>query len=195
MELDVIRKRAEVIQSGVTSQNRLNYEFRIFPEQWFTCSGQITGLLLGADIVSENSNAYPQVQVWRNTGGDTYTRQASHEIRLIPGDFSPDGVLRYTLTSPLSFQSGDVLGVYQLDRSDTVVGLYYFSNASAPVSYSMTNNPTSAISLSSLLAITGQVTLITPITSEFSKFWLIFESSECVQITDLVVKHFIAMHT
>ena len=68
----------------------------------------------------------PEIQIWRNTGGNTYTRQASQEIRLAAGDyFSPDGVFQYNLTTPISYQSGDVLGVYQPDQSDSIVRVYY----------------------------------------------------------------------
>ena len=38
------------------------------------------------------------------------TRQDSQQIRLNPGDFSREGVLKYNLDPPnMSFQSGDVL--------------------------------------------------------------------------------------
>ena len=165
MKLDVLRKRAEKIPFGQTSRDVLDDEFRMFPDWSFTCNGIITSLLLGADI-PRRDKSYPEIQIWRNTGGNKYTRQGSQEIRLARGDFSPDGVLQYNLTTPISFQSGDVLGVYQPEGRS--VRLYYFINASAPISYSERYNPTSPISLSSLSSINGQVTLITPLTSEFN---------------------------
>ena len=167
MELDLLRKRAEKIPNGWRSQYELDAEFRIFPDFKFTCNGHITSLLLGADI--KKGIDFPEVHVWRNGGGDLYTRQASQEIRLKKGDFSPDGVLQYILICPLAFQSGDVLGVYQPRQSNSVVRLYYFNNDTAPVSYSTSSIPTT-ISLSSLSPVNGQVTLITPLTSEFNYY-------------------------
>ena len=62
--------------------------------------------------VSTNRNHYPEVQVWRIDAGITPTWVARQEIRLTAGDFSPDGVLQYNLTSSIPFQNGDFLGVY-----------------------------------------------------------------------------------
>ena len=147
----------------------LDEEFRIFPGWNFTCDGHITSLLLGADIPRKNGNGYPEIQIWRNTGDDNYTRQASQEIRLTSGDFSPDGVLQYNLTTPMSFQSGDVLGVYQPDRRDSAVRLYYtYETSAASVTFFEWYNPT-IISLSSLAPIYGQVALVTPLTSKLKK--------------------------
>ena len=53
--------------------------------------------------------------------------------KLAAGDFSPDGVLSYTLPTPLPFQSGDVLGVYQPITHLSVVRLYHFNESNAPV--------------------------------------------------------------
>ena len=51
-------------------------------------------------------------------------------------------MLQYNLTTPISYQSGDVLGVYQPDQSDSVVRVYYDSNASNTYRVSE-SNPTS----------------------------------------------------
>ena len=111
MELDVIRKRAA---QRMSPANVLDGEFWINPDWRFTCNGNLTSLLLGANIprLNHKDAGFPEIQIWRNTGGSNYTRQASQEIRLNPGDFSPDGVLQYNLTTPMPFQTGDVLGVY-----------------------------------------------------------------------------------
>ena len=139
MQLDLLRKNAELIQNGRQSTDRLSNELRLFPSMTFNCSGHITGLLLGADIRWSPSikNRYPEVQIWRNVfASDQFIRQASQEIRLNPGgDFSPDGVLQYTLAPPISFQSGDVLGVYQPPEHESVVRLYYAGSNNASDSY------------------------------------------------------------
>ena len=161
MELDLLRRRAEKISSGSTSAGGgLDDEFRLNPGESFSCSGTMTGLLL-VGAVRTGRNQYPEIQIWRNTDGNTYTRQASQEIRLNPGDFSPDGVLQYNLTTPISYQSGDVLGVYQPRQQDSVVRVYYDANAST--TYQASNNPTSPITISNPLPASDELILISPI--------------------------------
>ena len=67
--------------------------------------------------------------------GNHFNKIETRTINLSAGDFSPDGVLQYNLTTPLSFQSGDVLGVYQPPQSTSVVNLYYRIDSSAPLAY------------------------------------------------------------
>ena len=99
-------------------------------------------------------------------GTDQFTRQASQEIRLNPGDFSSDGVLQYILTTPMSFQSGDVLGVYQPQSEESVVSLYYTRNNSAPDSYQLpTDNSPLTIALQQTIR-TSQLLLLSPITGK-----------------------------
>ena len=178
MQLDVIQRRAEIINNGGKSTDKLNDEFRLFPSMNFTCSGQITGLLLGADIrwSTNYRNQYPMVQIWRNTVGDidAYTRQASQEIRLAEGNFSPNGVLQYNLTTPISFQSGDVLGVYQPGSGSAVVRLYYNRDNNAPDSYQFQakGNPSTEnqIALQNTSRKLSQLLLLSPITGKKHTF-------------------------
>ena len=121
----------------------------------------MTGLLLvGTLRTSGRKRQYPEVQLWRNTGGNTYTRQASQEIRLAEGDFSPNGVLQYNLTTPISFQSGDVLGVYQPDHRKSIVRVYYSQENG--ITYRNSKNPTS-INLSILSLVSDELILVSPV--------------------------------
>ena len=165
MDLDLLKRRAVKIPEGDRSNDFLDHEFRLIPDMNFTCSGTITSLLIGAAYRTGRLRIeYPEVQVWKiNPEGSLYTRQGSEEIRLAAGDFSPDGVLQYTLTTPMTFQSGDVLGVYQPDQSDSLVTLFYNSDASAPTTLRISSQPTTSISLGSLSSISGQHILISPI--------------------------------
>ena len=110
-------------------------------------------------------NRYPEVQIWRNViGSDQYIRQASQEIRLNPGDFSPDGVLQYTLALPIAFQSGDVLGVYQPPEHESVVRLYYANNNSALDSYN--TSALTTVTLQNTSRKLSQLLLLSPITGK-----------------------------
>ena len=58
------------------------------------------------------------------------------EIRLDPGAFSPSGVFEYPLSTPINFQNGDILGVWQPRQQDSVVRIFYSDNDnSAPITY------------------------------------------------------------
>ena len=170
MQLDVLRKRAKQIDNmGGKSGNILDDDTMLVPSMNFTCSGHITGVLLGADIRWNTStrNRYPEIQIWRETSSDNYTRQASQEIRLNPGDFSPEGVLRYTFSTPLWFQSGDVLGVYQPPEQDSVARLYYNWESTGPVSYRVEENPSSIVLKTFHVGIIqGRLLLLSPITGK-----------------------------
>ena len=151
MELELLKTRAEEISGGgEDTGHSLDNEFRLIPFESFSCSGNMTGLLLVGTVRTGGSrNQYPEIQIWRKIdhSNNTYMHswQDSQEIRLNLGDFSPDGVLQYSLTTPISFQSGDVLGVYQPDESNSVVRVYYDSNTST--TYRVDNNPTSPITI------------------------------------------------
>ena len=163
MELDLLRRRAEKIPGSNFSDEGLNDEFRLLPNESFSCNGVMTGLLLVVTILNVGEK-YPEIQIWRNTGGSNYTRQASEEIRLNPGDFSPDGVLQYNLTTHMSFQSGDVLGVYQPFLLDSVLRVYWQFNSTS-VTYKNSFNPLSPINVLNLPIMTSEKILISPITT------------------------------
>ena len=145
-----------------TSNQGLDGEFRLLPNESFSCSGTMTGLLLVGTLGTNGKrNQYPEIQIWRNTDGNTYTRQANQEIRLAAGDFSPDGVFQYNLTTPILFQSGDVLGVYQPSTKSSVVRVYY--SQENQITFRVTNNPTSPITTPNLLSASDELILMSPI--------------------------------
>ena len=146
MSLDVLEKRAEKISSvlvNILSQNDLDGEVRLVPGLTFNCSGKIASLLLGVDVrtVTVNRDEYPEAQLWREDpelSQDNYIiykKNTSQEIRLAAGDFSPDGVLQYNLTTPIQFQSGDFLGVYQPPQDESIVRLFYANDPKATITY------------------------------------------------------------
>ena len=166
MELDLLKRRAEKIPGGEAGEgtgDRLSNEFRLLTEESFNCSGIITGLLLVGDVrvKRNNRNKYAEIQIWRNAGGNTYTRQARQDIKLNAGDFSPDGVFQYNLTSALSFQSGDVLGVYQPDQDDSIVRVYY--DLSRSTTYQVSENNPTSVNISDKPSSSDKRILISPI--------------------------------
>ena len=160
----MLRTRAMKIPGGERSDEGLEDEFRLIGDTSFTCSGTITNLQLGGTVRGGGMRTeYPEIQLWRiMTGSGFYTQQARQEIRLAEGDFSPDGVLRYNLTTPIQFQSGDVLGVYQPEEMESVVRIYYNSEVSN--TYRLNSNPSGSISFGSRRTVNNQKILISPIT-------------------------------
>ena len=163
MDLNLLRERAEKITNGGMNDDSLDNSFVILSGDSFSCSGTMTGLLfVGAVRSGKDRIMYPEIQIYRNTGGNAYTRQGnSQEIRLAEGDFSPDGVLQYNLTTPISYQSGDVLGVYQPSKGDSVVRVYY--RQTAATTHQNSDSPMSSINLNDFSTVTDQEILISPI--------------------------------
>ena len=178
MQQDLLKKRAEKITSGnVVSGNKLDHELRVVPGLNFDCSGTITSLIVGADIraIGGNRVEYPEIQIWRggqNIFGFVYERQSRTNITLTEGNSSPNGVLQYNLTTPIPFQSGDILGVYQPPENDSVVRLFYIDDTSAPVANFRNNSnalPLNFISPTIIPAtISNHHVLILPITGKIN---------------------------
>ena len=167
MELDLLKRRGERIPAGDNDGSDihfLNGEFRLVPHVNFSCSGNLTSLLIGA-TVRRKGHQYPQIQLWRTVDRNLYTRQESQVIKLAIGDFSPDGVLQYNLTTPIQFQSGDVLGIYQPLKSVSAASIYYSIDTSSPNTYRLRSNPYTGASLSfsAVSKISNQQILISPI--------------------------------
>ena len=130
IELDLLKRRAEKIDGlSMNTGSGLDRDLRLLAQESFNGSGTMNGLLLAGTIMekTEMRDEYPEIQIWRNTHSNIYTRQGREEIKLSPGDFSPDGVFQYNLTNSIAFESGDVLGVYQPSQQDSVVRVYYDS--------------------------------------------------------------------
>jgi len=87
-------------------------EQAISPNMNFTCDGSILSWTFGAQW-NANSQAYTELQMWRSsTGGDgSYTKVGSTTIML--EEENSTRLYQYTLTSPLPFQAGDILGFFQ----------------------------------------------------------------------------------
>ena len=82
MDIDLLNKRAEKSLSMESSDTFLDGEFRLMSNAAFNCNGTITGFVIGGSA-SWNRTKYPEIQIWRNTGGNTYTRQGqSQEIKM-----------------------------------------------------------------------------------------------------------------
>ena len=117
MDYDLLVQKAKQIGGdgrGDLDGNRLRGDrHSIMPSLEFTCSGTITGFLLGVDVRTDRDE-YPTIWLWNKTDETTYTRvdDSSVEIILGPSNFSTDGVYQFSLSTPLQFTANQVLGIY-----------------------------------------------------------------------------------
>ena len=97
----------------------------IFPEVGFTCSGELLGWVFGAKWEG-NSASFAELQIWRPTSDDgVFTKVGSTTIMTTQNHTD---LYNYSLSSPLSFQAGDVLGYYQPPSSESQLRLFYERN-------------------------------------------------------------------
>lgn len=165
MKLDILKKRAEKIPDGGSSQNRLNDDkFRLY-NFGFNREGRITSLLLGIDITG--GTQYPEVQIWDRAGfgnGNDANKQESRQIILSQGDFSPNGVFQYNLITPLTFRSYSMFGVYQPSQSSVRFYYHTSSTQTSPSFYERMGNPSEVDGVRQKINNIDGVILIHPIT-------------------------------
>ena len=111
--LDSLRKKAVLIYSDRESLS----ELRVLPSMNFSCSGTISSWTFVVRIQKRNGggrNQYPRFQLWRPNGTDTYEKVYEYySSRFMTADSSGLTIAEYMQRPPISFQAGDVLGVYQ----------------------------------------------------------------------------------
>ena len=110
-----------------------NYEARVFysfptfstqvlvPQTTFTCNGSILSWTFGASWEG-NTPELTELQIWRNNGDGSYTKVGNTTIMT---EESVTGFYQYPLSSPLPFQAGDILGLFQPATSTSQLGLYH----------------------------------------------------------------------
>ena len=118
-------KNAETFHNGGLAQfgRSSSDTYYVIPDLTFTCSGTITGFLLGVDV-RKNQNQYPEVFIVEHNTG-MYHSEQSETIKLNPIDFQPDGVYNYTLPNPLPFVKDQFIGIKQTRRDASRVRFYY----------------------------------------------------------------------
>ena len=140
----MLERRASKISSGQqgASPNSLaDDQLLVIPGMNFTCSrpGEVIGLLLGVEIRNMGHNMrILSLEIWRpiKFGRETrYNFITDILIDVDAGNFSSDGVIRYTIPvqDRVAFLNGDVIGVYQEFRSTR--HLYYTNNFAVPTGY------------------------------------------------------------
>ena len=112
---------------------------RFFPDIGFTCNGNITHIIIGAE--DENGTQFPQICFWRKSNGELY-KQTGINYSLVhnnTNDPSTTNLRWYNLSQPIQVQNGDVLGIHQPREMDSDLTLY-FQEVSGPPNYESNGN-------------------------------------------------------
>lgn len=94
----------------------------IIPQMNFTCDGSIRTLVFGADWFG-NTATYTEIQIWRKVRENSYTKVGMSEIRV--DDKESSRFYIYTLSSPLHYQAGDIVGYFQSRSSAAQLTILY----------------------------------------------------------------------
>ena len=113
------RERMDILLHRVGKKRFLDTAQVIFPGMNFTCNGSIQSLIFGAQWQG-NSSSFPELQIWRPQGNQSFSKVRSTVINMTGENTSQ--LYQYNLSSPLAFGPGDILGYYQ---PTSPLGLYF----------------------------------------------------------------------
>ena len=150
---------------------------QITPDMKFACDGIITKWIIGGQWTQHNNDIlYPELQLWREIGNDTYQKINGTLITIETQ--SDDGVYEYDNFPPIPFQAGDILGVFAPRDEGSKLRLRY-ERRRGPTNYYLTTDHTAAtMSSIDLQQETPTISsaiyhpLITVEISEYTKNWL-----------------------
>lgn len=86
----------------------------VIPSFNFVCNGTVVKWIMRGEKWNDNRNQFPELQIWRPTGGNMY--QKVNGTQIILTDEHDSEVYEYQLSIPLGFQTGDILGLLQPDK-------------------------------------------------------------------------------
>ena len=132
MNLDTLRELERV--TGGTLRNR-DQQQRIIPSIVFRCNGSITKWIVAARWRSgEDRTYFPELQIWRATAVTGWYRKINASTLSVTAE-NDNSVYEYTPSSPLPFQEGDFLGIFQPDDRTSRLRVYYVNNVGPPNYY------------------------------------------------------------
>jgi len=130
MTLDSLRGLGQV--TGGNRKNR-DQQQRIIPSINFTCNGSITKWIVAAKWENGGGHTYfPELQIWRRTGTFRYDKVDSSTLSATSENQS--NVYEHIPSSPLPFQEGDFLGIFQPDKDTSRLRVYYIDKI-GPINY------------------------------------------------------------
>ena len=116
---------------------------QITPDIRFTCDGMITKWIIAAQWQG-GSMLYPELQVWRNIGNDTYQKINGTFIEPPEEDIDND-IYEYDNFTPIPFQSGDILGIF-IPQTDSSRLRILSEDVNSPNNYYLSTSDTASVS-------------------------------------------------
>ena len=130
VSLDTLRELGKV--TGGNRKNR-DQQQRIIPSISFTCSGSITKWIVAAKWENGGGHTYfPELQIWRP---GTILHRKVGASTLSAASENGSNVYEYVPSSPLPFQEGDFLGIFQPDKDTSRLRAYYVDKIGPPNYY------------------------------------------------------------
>ena len=113
--------------SGYNNSNN-----RSFPDIGFTCNGNITHIIIGAQ--DQNGTQFPQIRFWRLSDGGEYEQTGSSYSLVYndANDTSTTNLRWYNLSQPIQVQNGDILGINQPRKMNSDLTIYYQKESGPP---------------------------------------------------------------
>ena len=112
---------------------------RFFPDIGFTCNGNITHIIIGAE--NQKGTKLPQIRFWRLSEEGEY-EQTGTNYSLVYNDANDPSTTNlrwYNLSQPIQVQNGDTLGIYQPGKMNSDLTLNFQVN-SGPPNYNVNGN-------------------------------------------------------
>ena len=109
----------------------------LFKDIKFNCDGKITHVIIGTKNLSSTLNP-PEIRLWKRKNGTGYER-TGQSMQLAYDDATQDvstPYLRwYNLSSPISVQKDDFLGIFNYLPKDDADCLIYYQKYIGPINY------------------------------------------------------------
>ena len=130
MNLDTLRELGRVTGGNLSNRDQ---QQRIIPSIAFRCNGSITKWIVAAKWEDGGGrNYFPELQIWRFFGR-WYGKINNSTLSATTNN--SNSVYEHTPSSPMPFQEGDILGIFQPSRAASRLRVYYVDNVGPPNYY------------------------------------------------------------
>ena len=146
LDMATLRAKGKILAGNPSGVVERAGQQRLFPGINFTCNGTLKKWTFAAEEKKEGAGRteYPHFQIWRHSSAtNSYDRVGSSTLQ--PQRTRNLNVYEYVPGTPLGFQVGDILGIYQPSDDHSVFTAYYEVGTGLP-NYRTENQNSPAVS-------------------------------------------------